>query len=525
MKATLHYVLRTDRPRPDGSAIIYLRLTINRRNKPMYSIYRVIPLKAKYRNLTLEEIEAYPVKKEKGDTKTISRDELYCWDKAKGRATRGFGSAETLNQFLNEEIVRSENIINDLAKRKKALTPESFRRAFKKSNVDMSIFDYCHQYWQVNQDSTLAPETIKSYMSIIGKLERYKPGIRMEEIDFKFLTSYANWMRKAKVKKEGGKEIAGNTERTINNNMKVIRTAMLLAIKNDDFLIEHYPFKDYKVGETETELTSRDFLEPEEILQLEKLMLDYYPPSKPVFQVSKIEWAERAAKHILNPGEYETLRYFLFACYTGLRYKDMFLLNIQEHIKGKWVKNPLSQQRKYRYYIDVEEMHKTGKMLIVPLIDKAFALLDLEKQGAAFPVISNQKTNKHLKYIAKLAKINKVLSFHVARHTFATTCFTYGIPAEVGQKLLGHKSEKFIRIYTHLTQNTLFHEMDKVNEGFNEYEQLLRVVHRRGDEDSATTISKRLENEKFRQLVEDLSRLEDHQLETITSLIKWKKGA
>lgn len=519
MKATLHYVLRTDRPRPDGSAIIYLRLTINRRNKPMYSLYRVIPLKAKYRNLTVEQIEAYPVKKEKGDTKTIIRDDLYCWDKAKGRATRGFGSAESLNQFLNEEIVRSENIINDLAKRKKALTAESFRRAFKKSNVDLSIYDYCHEHWEVNQDSTLSRETIKSYMSIIGKLEKYKPGVRMEEIDFKFLNLYANWMRKTKVKTEGGKETAGNCERTINNNMKVIRTAMCLAIKNDDFLIEHYPFKDYKVGETQTELTSRDFLEPEEILQLEKLMLKYYPPSKPVHQVNKAEWAERAAGGILNPGEYQTLRYFLFACYTGLRYKDMLLLNVQEHIKGKWVQNPLTQKRKFRHYVDVEEMHKTGKMLIVPLIDKAFALLDMEKQGLAFPVISNQKTNKHLKFIAKLAKINKKLSFHVARHTFATTCFTYGIPAEVGQKLLGHKSEKFIKIYTHLTQNRLFHEMDKVNKGFNEYEQLLRVVHSHGEEKSDSALNKRLENDKFRKLVEKLSKIDDDKLDALTKIV------
>ena len=48
MKATLHFILRTDRPRPDGSAIIYLRLTINRRNKFVLSIYRNIPLKKQY---------------------------------------------------------------------------------------------------------------------------------------------------------------------------------------------------------------------------------------------------------------------------------------------------------------------------------------------------------------------------------------------------------------------------------------------------------------------------------------------
>ena len=518
MKATLNYVLRTERPRPDGSAIIYLRLTINRRNKPMYSMYRNIPLKPKYKNFTIEQIETYPVKREKNDSTTITRDELYCWDKAKGRAIRGFGSAESLNQLLNDESVRADNILNDLAKRKKPLTADSFRKAFKKTNVDMPFYEYCDEQLVVNKDGTLSKETIKSYMSIISKVEDYKPGVRMEEIDFKFLNNYSNWLRRST--EDGGR---GNGERTVNNNMKVIRTMMLLAIKNDDFMQEHYPFRDFKVGDTTTDLTSRDFLEPEEILQMEKLVLGYYPPSKPVAQVSKDEWRERLANKILNPGEYGTLKYFLFACYSGLRYKDMALLNMQEHIKAKWVENPYTHERKYRYYIDVEEMHKTGKMLIVPLIDKAFALLDLDVQGEVFKVLSNQKTNDHLKHIATLAKINKKLSFHVARHTFATTCFTYGIPAEVGQKLLGHKSEKFIKIYTHLTQNRLFHEMDKVNKGFNDYEQLLRVVHRKEEGEilqPTAELVKKMDNAKFRELMENLSKLDEDKLEKVAALTK-----
>jgi integrase len=514
MKARLHFVLRTDRPRPDGSATIYLRLIINRRNKPMFSLYKTVPLKAKYRNLTLEKIESFPVKRE-ANSNTVTRDALYCWNKGKGRATSGFGSADNLNEFLNEELVRAQNIIYDLSKRKKPLTSETFRRAFKKSNVDQSLYEYCHEHWTINRDSSLSEETIKSYMSIIGKLNEYRPGIRMEEIDFKFLNQYANWMRKPK--SQGGK---GNGERTINNNMKIIRTAMILAIKNDDFLSEHYPFRDYKVGETETELTTRDFLEPEELLQLEQLLSKYSPPSKPVFEVSKEEWKERAAKGILNPGEYKTLRYFLFACYCGLRYKDMFLLNVQEHIKAKWVQNPLTKERRYRYYIDVQAMHKTRRMLIVPLIDKATALLDLQVQGAAFPVMSNQRTNAHLKHIAKLARIEKKLSFHVARHTFATTCFTYGIPAEVGQKLLGHKSEKFIKIYTHLTQNRLFHEMDKVNRGINEYEQLLNAVDpSHCDHVNDPDLHKQMQNQNFLELMEKLSKMDADKLAALSKIV------
>lgn len=484
----------------------------------MYSLYRNIPLKPKYKNLTLEQIELYPVKREAGDTTTITRDELYCWDKAKQRATRGFGSSESLNQLLNDEMVRADNILNDMAKRKKPLTADSFRKFFKKDNVDLTFYEYCDEQLITNMDGTLSKETVKSYLCIISKLENYKPGVRMEDVDFKFLNTYSNWLRREK--KEGGK---GNCVRTVNNNMKVIRTMMLLAIKNGDFLEEHYPFKDFKVGDTTSELTSRDFLEPEEILCLEKLMLKYYPPSKEsVHQVNKKEWQTRLKKGILNPGEFATLKYFLFACYTGLRYRDMVQLDMQEHIKGKYVENPYSHERKYRYYIDVDAMHKTGKVLVVPLIDKAFAFLDLSIQGTVFNVISNQRTNSHLKHIAALAGINKTLTFHVARHTFATTCFTYGIPAEVGQKLLGHKSGKFIQVYTHLTQNRLFHEMDKVNKGFNDYEQLLRVVHRKDDVKlrPSDALIKKLDDPKFREWMESVVKLDDDKLDKIAAITK-----
>jgi integrase len=480
----------------------------------MFSLNRSIPLRKEFKHLKPEQIAAFPA--EKTNKSTITREDLYYWDKSKERATRGFGSMDSLNQFLNETLVRAEDIVNDFAKRKKALTADSFRKAFKKTNVAMTFYEYCNKQLNEDRSDSLAKETIKSYMTILSKLDRYKPGVAMEQIDFKFLNAYANWMRKPKT--EGG---GGNCERTVNNNLKVLRTLMLLAIKNDDLMQEHYPFKEFKVGETVTELTSRDFLEPEEILQLEQLIISYYPPSKPVYEVGKEEWKERARLKILNPGEYQTLRYFLFACYTGLRFSDIMQLNIQEHIKGKYVINPLTTKRAYRLYIDMEEMHKTGKMLIVPLIDKTKLLLDMNKQGLAFDVISNQKTNKHLKFIAKTAGINKNLSFHVARHSFATTCFTYGIPDRVGQKLLGHKSAKFIEIYAHLTQNRLFVEMDKVNKGFNEYEQLLRIVHKDDEQfSSEDEFASKMKDDKFKELIGMLSKLDKSQIEKATAILK-----
>ena len=71
-----------------------------------------------------------------------------------------------------------------------------------------------------------------------------------------------------KSKEEGG---AGNNKRTVENNMKVIRTFISIACKNGVMSKKDYPFKDYKIKETEKSFSTRDFLEPEEILELEKL--------------------------------------------------------------------------------------------------------------------------------------------------------------------------------------------------------------------------------------------------------------
>jgi integrase len=114
-------------------------------------------------------------------------------------------------------------------------------------------------------------------------------------------------------------------------------------------------------------------------------------------------------------------------------------------------------------------MSKTSNPVLIPLIDKALEIMGERTNGYVFERISNQKINKHLKFVNTKAKLKKKLSFHVARHSFATICFLYGIPEKVGQKLLGHKNRKFTEVYTHLSQNKLFYEMDKLNRGLSDY--------------------------------------------------------
>jgi len=98
---------------------------------------------------------------------------------------------------------------------------------------------------------------------------------------------------------------------------------------------------------------------------------------------------------------------------------------------------------------------KTDTPLRIPLLPKALEIVEKYRNnprsifnGTIFPVISNQKLNSYLKEIADLCGISKNLTFHLARHTFATTVtLSNGVPIETVSKILGHTSIKTTQIY------------------------------------------------------------------------------
>lgn len=120
---------------------------------------------------------------------------------------------------------------------------------------------------------------------------------------------------------------------------------------------------------------------------------------------------------------------FIFCCYTGLAFQEMANLK-KENIVKKFDDNLWIEM--YR--------QKTQKKFSVPLLSKAIAILDkYQDQEKLLPVISNQRFNSYLKEIAEIKNINKTLTHHIARKTFATTILLYNdIPIEIVSELLGH---------------------------------------------------------------------------------------
>jgi len=150
---------------------------------------------------------------------------------------------------------------------------------------------------------------------------------------------------------------------------------------------------------------------------------------------------------------------FLFCCYTGLAYIDLAELtpsNIVTGIDGyPWISTKRA---------------KTETNVLVPIVPKARELMAVYEadprciaNGTLFPVISNQRMNGYLKEIAEICGIHKTLTFHIARHTFATTVtLGRGVPIESVSKMLGHTSIRTTQIYAKVVEKKLSEDMRKL---------------------------------------------------------------
>ena len=125
---------------------------------------------------------------------------------------------------------------------------------------------------------------------------------------------------------------------------------------------------------------------------------------------------------------------FIFSCYTGLSYCDNQLFDFRT----------MTQKKEDRIYIDGSRL-KTGNHFYTPILPPAMEIL--EKYDYQLPRESNQKLNMYLKMIQECCNINKDMTFHLARHTFATLLLSYGSTVENLAKMLGHKDIKTTQIY------------------------------------------------------------------------------
>ena len=213
---------------------------------------------------------------------------------------------------------------------------------------------------------------------------------------------------------------------TIYKFLQLFRMVLLKAQK--DGIVFPDPYLNYKMKQ---EKVDRGYLSEEEVLSIAKKDISI----KRLDQVRDV---------------------FIFACYTGLAYADIATLrsdNIRKMFDGKlWI---------------VTHRQKTKTNVNVPLLPAAEKILRKYEgaflNGELLPVLSNQKTNAYLKEIADLCGIEKNLTFHLARHTFATTMtLGKGVPIESVSKMLGHTNIQTTQIYARITNEKISHDMENL---------------------------------------------------------------
>jgi site-specific recombinase XerD len=193
--------------------------------------------------------------------------------------------------------------------------------------------------------------------------------------------------------------------------------------------------------------------------------LSYKSKIKEVNRVflSEGELTVMAAKEFVAERLLQVRDVFLFSCFTGLAYVDVLQLtraDISRGIDGeKWV---------------IKKRQKTGTASRIPLLPTALKILEKYKDhpqclndGRLLPVLSNQKMNAYLKEIADLCGINKPLTFHIARHTFATTItLLNGVPMESVSKMLGHTNLRTTQHYAKILDIKVSEDMQLLKNKF-----------------------------------------------------------
>jgi site-specific recombinase XerC len=281
--------------------------------------------------------------------------------------------------------------------------------------ISNSFVDFILSYLNDNS-SRLRPETWSGYKSQISKMLKFKKQVSFVDVSEKFINDYRHYML----------HVLHNNENTIGKSLRILRTFVNLAMRHK--YIKHNPFEYISIKKVEGK---RDFLSAEELNRLARLYL---------------------SGEITNLKERRVVQYFLFACYTGLRYSDL-----------KALRSASIQDNHLRL-----NMHKTNCMVNIPLSKKALQLLPQKKENnnneSIFQVYCNRVTNRILHKVSVQHHFNKHLTCHVARHTFATVSIHLGIPIEVVSKFLGHTNLRTTQLYARIIDPVKDREMKKWDE-------------------------------------------------------------
>jgi len=290
-------------------------------------------------------------------------------------------------------------------------THKSILQMFEEHNMRMEKLIGKDYSFRTLQRYKTTKKHLSAFITSSFKLKDY----HVKDIDVKFINAFIYYLK---------------TELDLSHNsalkyLSYFKKIVRIAYANG--WVEKDPFYNFKL---KVQVIDREFLTKEEIIKI----------MEKEFTIPRME-------HVRDV--------FLFSCYTGLAYVDVFKLTADDIIKGidgnKWIKTKRT---------------KTKTLSSIPILPVAEKLIekyeDLESPtGKLLPVYTNQRMNSYLKEIADSCDIKRNLTFHMARHTFATTVtFSNGVPIESVSKMLGHRSLKTTQHYAKILDEKLSEDMN-----------------------------------------------------------------
>lgn len=351
------------------------------------------------------------------------------WDKTRQQVKGKDEEAKSLNQFLQAVKNKLYEKESELMERGFVVTAELLRDAYfdkveaLKEKTLLTVIREHNEERKMMVGKTVAPATYWAFEHTERLLKKFinekyeRNDVYLRELNVGFIQSFHTYLL----------QFMGQNSTT--KHLKFLKKIVNLAVAN--CYITYNPLNIYKVEREPVEI---DFLNEEELRKI----INFDTP---------IPRFERARDM------------FLFGCFTGLSYIDIKTLT-NEHIE----KDDMG-----RIWIKKRRV-KTGVLSRIPLLPIAKLILDKYKGGERLlPIQDPADINKYLKDIAILCNINKRITFHTSRHTFASTVtLANNISIEVVSKMLGHTNTRMTNHYAKLIDRCIGEQMDKLMDSYEE---------------------------------------------------------